>query len=164
MSQIPVTLTISFKDLFGAVTEQERRTRWAQWLRIARRVAAKTTCRIEITPAGGALPPQRRARLPADEYTAAWTDASACYGDDGKTRCRLLQGRCWCRGAMLPASANPILSYREGIPGMACMGGGPDVFAERLMPVQLELFKPIRPVGREWMPPGIRRRKRETNP
>lgn len=49
-----------------------------------------------------------------------WTRDNACIG------CKHLDGQ-WCTLQGLPASVNPILSFREGLPGMACMGAGYEV-------------------------------------
>jgi hypothetical protein len=42
---------------------------------------------------------------------------------EGCEGCRHLRGD-WCSLQELPAAVNPILSYRQGMPGMACMGAG----------------------------------------
>jgi len=96
---INISLESSFKDILGyaehAMTVEERRARWAQWLRIARK--------------------HERSRHAAVHWTSACED---CRG------CRHLQGRAWCRWMELPATVNPVLSFRAGMVGMACMGLG----------------------------------------
>lgn len=46
-----------------------------------------------------------------------WTNPVAC-GD-----CRFLSGD-WCRRRELPTTFNPVLTERDGPPGMACLGAG----------------------------------------
>ena len=58
-----------------------------------------------------------------------WASPEGCVDDAGK--CRHLRGRAWCRLQQLPASYNPILSERLGMPGMACMGAGKDPVNEQ---------------------------------
>ena len=90
----PVTLTIRFADLLGdkmlTIPAAERRTRWADWLRLARETG---------------------------DGARYWNDNSECKG------CRHLRGS-WCRQQELPCTVNPILSYRTGQRGLACMGAG----------------------------------------
>jgi hypothetical protein len=100
--EIPVTLSISFELLFGSkqshMSDDLRRVRWSRWLRLARK------------------------RRSTRDMACGWTDSSDCYDDDTRARCRHLRGRCWCSASSLPATVNPILSFRQGISGMACMG------------------------------------------
>jgi len=59
-----------------------------------------------------------------------WTDSSGCHG------CvHLNKKEAWCNYQGLPCTINPILSFRYGMIGMACMGVGfqhewPDLFEE----------------------------------
>ena len=46
-----------------------------------------------------------------------WETAEACEG------CKHLDGF-WCNLQGLPCTVNPILTFRHGIIGMACMGAG----------------------------------------
>jgi hypothetical protein len=46
-----------------------------------------------------------------------WETAEACDG------CKHLDG-CWCDLQGLPCTVNPILTFRHGMIGMACMGAG----------------------------------------
>ncbi|CAM4006078.1 hypothetical protein [Ectopseudomonas alcaliphila] len=91
----PVTLSIRFADLLGdkmlTIPAAERRSRWADWLRLSR-----------TTGRAGA------------RY---WSDNSQCRG------CKHLRGT-WCQLQELPCTVNPILTYRTGEVGMACMGAG----------------------------------------
>lgn len=91
----PVNLAIRFEDLFvQSAPEQQRRDRWAQWLRTA------------------------RANGEEGRYVVAvWMDYSECHG------CTHKRGG-WCSLQGLPCTVNPILSFRHGVPGMACMGLG----------------------------------------
>lgn len=95
----PVALTIGWTDLFGdkdtAMTEQQRRDRWAAWLTLARKDGQ-----------GG------------DQY---WCSSEGC---DDQGRCTHLRGRAWCSLAELPCSINPYLTFRYSMIGMACMGAG----------------------------------------
>ena len=50
-----------------------------------------------------------------DAEAAEWWEPSECAG------CRHLMGD-WCDLMGLPASVNPILSFRAGMIGIACMG------------------------------------------
>lgn len=92
-----VTLRMSFEDILGAkasaMTETERRERWAAWLKLSR---------------GG-----------GDKGAGArwWMNASECIGCDHRRGA-------WCKLMGLPCSVNPILSFRQGMLGMACMGAG----------------------------------------
>lgn len=52
-----------------------------------------------------------------DAEAAEWWEASECEG------CRYLLGD-WCDLMGLPASVNPVTSFRAGMIGMACMGMG----------------------------------------
>ncbi|MDG9928508.1 MULTISPECIES: hypothetical protein [unclassified Pseudomonas] len=47
----------------------------------------------------------------------AWSDNRDCQG------CKHLRGA-WCRLQELPCTVNPALSYRTGLPGLACCGAG----------------------------------------
>jgi len=96
---VNIKLESSFEDILGyaehAMTVEERRARWARWLRIARK--------------------RERSRHAAVLWTSPSED---CRG------CRHLRGRAWCRQMELPACVNPVLSFRAGMVGMACMGLG----------------------------------------
>jgi hypothetical protein len=60
-----------------------------------------------------------------------WLDQSDCE------KCvHLDKVEAWCKLMGLPCTVNPILSFREGIVGLACMGAG-----KELPNTQLELFK-----------------------
>lgn len=56
-------------------------------------------------------------RKKSRDCLAAWTDTEGCDG------CVHLDGD-WCAMQQLPCTVNPILSFREGLIGMACMGAG----------------------------------------
>ena len=94
-----VALGSSFEAILGAqrrdMSESTRRARWATWLRLAR---------AQDRPA-----------------TDVWRDCSGCYRD--RRPCRHLRGR-WCGDRGLPASVNPVTSYRWAVSGMACIGLG----------------------------------------
>jgi len=95
-----VRLKSSFEELLGKrrtdMPEKQRRARWKKWLALA----------------------QSKDPTVAD----TWLTVDGCVE---KGRCRHLTGKDrWCRAMGLPASVNPILSFRHGIIGMACMGFG----------------------------------------
>lgn len=91
----PVTLESKFEEIFHlSMPPKLRRDRWAQWLRIA------------------------RSRKYSHDAAEMWTDHEACVG------CKHLRGRAWCTLQNLPCTVNPYLSFRTGMIGMACMGGG----------------------------------------
>ena len=113
----PVTRLSTWQAMFGDNPPvRQARQRWARWLRIARKMGKKKHGR---------------------ELARMWASPEGCVDDVG--RCRHLRGRAWCGFQQLPASYNPILSERLGMPGMACMGmgkdptdeTGDDIFAER---------------------------------
>lgn len=68
---------------------------------------------------------ERRARWKAwqsvaDAEVVEWWNT--CEGCEG---CRHLDKQAlWCKLAGLPCSVNPVLSFRHGLIGMACMGAG----------------------------------------
>jgi hypothetical protein len=96
-----VKLQSAFVDILGTgesfMPEQIRRQRWAQWLKQARRAGES-------------------------ELAKDWTSPEACIDED-RGKCVHLRGK-WCALSSLPASVNPILSFRHGLVGMACMGIG----------------------------------------
>jgi hypothetical protein len=51
------------------------------------------------------------------ELVEAWTNSEACEG------CIHLKDK-WCESQGLPCTVNPILSFNDGVIGMACMGSG----------------------------------------
>jgi phospholipid N-methyltransferase len=59
-----------------------------------------------------------------------WSNKEACTG------CRHLEPDGWCSSFGLPCTVNPILTIKEGIIGMACMGTG----REEIKNEQLSLF------------------------
>lgn len=93
-----VKLTISFRDLFGSkkadMQSDVRQLRWAQWQELALLNDSK-------------------------DVVETWTNTSACVG------CKHLDSaKAWCNSVDLPCTVNPILSYQNALPGMACQGGG----------------------------------------
>jgi hypothetical protein len=56
-------------------------------------------------------------QLAPNDMVKSWTDTRACND------CRHLDGH-WCQYAHLPCTTNPILTFRHGVIGMACMGLG----------------------------------------
>jgi len=94
---IDISLDSSFEDLLGyasrAMSECERRQRWARWLRLAR----------QTDP----------------DCAAMWESDEGCVE---RGRCQHLRGRAWCANMGLPATVNPRLSFGMGMIGMACMG------------------------------------------
>lgn len=103
--QLPgVTLKSTFYDLFGTkaqdLDEAIRRERWERWKEIAAKSGKRGSGLVEV-----------------------WTDTEGCHGPEFDHDCAHLDGD-WCRLMGLPASVNPILSMRHGMPGMACMGAG----------------------------------------
>lgn len=57
-------------------------------------------------------------RIAGADIADYWFPGKECQG------CKHLIGRDWCGLQQLPASVNPILSFRSGMIGMACMGAG----------------------------------------
>ena len=95
-----VRLTPSFEELLGKTQKDMpgniRRSRWNKWLEMA--------------------------RMADPEIAEWWLTTDGCV-ENG--RCIYLDGDdCWCKQMELPASVNPILSFRTGLLGMACMGMG----------------------------------------
>lgn len=92
-----ITLKSSFAEILGrkddVFPESVRRSRWARWLRLARR--------------------RKQSKVTAD----VWIKSHECAG------CIHRRGA-WCTLMGLPCTVNPILSFSNGIPGMACMGAG----------------------------------------
>jgi hypothetical protein len=58
--------------------------------------------------------------LAGEEAASWWMDCEGCEA------CIHLDGH-WCKLQGLPATVNPYLSFRHGMPGMACMGAGKQV-------------------------------------
>lgn len=50
---------------------------------------------------------------------AIWTDKSDC-----EDCIHLDVGNAWCKLIGLPCTVNPIITFKEGVVGMACMGLG----------------------------------------
>jgi hypothetical protein len=92
----PVTKGSGWREIFGKNANDypvaERRRRWAAWLRAARVLR-------EDKP---------QASLWARGY-------EVCHG------CALRRGG-WCTFMGLPCTVNPVLTFRQGDVGMACMG------------------------------------------
>ena len=95
----PVTLKMSFEDMFGKkgsdMPEQLRKQRWQEWKN---------------------LPNHNQAIL------ESWEPCEPCYDCKHKIDD-------WCDLSGLPCSVNPMLSFRTGMIGLACMGMG---FEERV--------------------------------
>lgn len=92
----PVSLTDSFVEILG-----EHRGQMPDEVRRDRWEKWKELCRQSDAP----------------ELVRYWTDTEGCEG------CRHLDGD-WCQLQQLPCSVNPILTFRSGLIGMACMGLG----------------------------------------
>lgn len=93
-----VTLEISFEDLLGInCREITEKDRRERWAKWLRLARADKQ--------GGA------------KY---WCDKEACFG------CKSLRGS-WCELQELPCTVNPVLTFKTGMIGMACMGAGRDV-------------------------------------
>lgn len=90
----PVYLKMTFEDLFS--TEASDEVRRQRW---------EDWKKIAISSG-----------KKGKNAVAEWTDISSCYG------CLDRDGD-WCKLG-LPCAVNPILSFRHGMPGMACMGLG----------------------------------------
>lgn len=93
-----VKLKQSFEQLLGKdsnqYTEQVRKDRWNKWKELAIKNGDK-------------------------ELVEAWSSLEAC--DD----CiHINKEEAWCNLQGLPCTVNPILSFRMGMVGMACMGAG----------------------------------------
>jgi len=58
------------------------------------------------------------ARAVDKEVAKWWMDIDGCAS------CINRRGRAWCDLQALPCTVNPILSFREGMLGMACCGMG----------------------------------------
>lgn len=92
---LPVTLDMSFEDLLGSkASEMPEPQRIARWEEWKSIAGRRDKHCLEV-----------------------WTDTSECQG------CKHLRGD-WCSLMGLPATVNPILSFREAMPGFACMGFG----------------------------------------
>lgn len=98
MKTYKIGLKSTFKQILGenieSFTEEERKKRWQRW--------------IDLALKGG-----------KHETVEVWTDTSGCEG------CKHLNGReSWCNLMSLPCTVNPVLSFKHGLVGMACMGAG----------------------------------------
>jgi hypothetical protein len=103
----PVTLSISWYQLFGnKQVEIPDNIRRERW---------ESWKQLAIADGG----------QKAVEY---WSDASECNG------CTNKNGD-WCKLMQLPCSVNPILTFRDNMIGLACMGAG-----RNEIPKQLELW------------------------
>lgn len=60
------------------------------------------------------------ARADKQDGARYWCDKSECIG------CKSLHGS-WCKLQGLPCTVNPILTFKHGMIGMACMGAGRNV-------------------------------------
>jgi hypothetical protein len=94
-----VTLKSSFEEILGKdhsqFTEDIRKERWKQWQEIALK------------------------KKDGKDVVESWLDTSAC-----RDCLHLDKKESWCRLMGLPCTVNPILSFRMGMAGMACMGTG----------------------------------------
>lgn len=120
-----VTLEISFEDLFGKNKEDiascDKKFRWIEWKKIVIK------------------------KLNKEEAKAVfkfWMPADTCRN------CVYREGE-WCVVEDLPCSVNPILSFRLGIPGLACRGLGPHT----QMPVDMsgadtKIYASLKPYNR----------------
>jgi hypothetical protein len=93
-----VKLKSPFKEILGETpedfTEQQRKERWNTWKELAIKKGDQ-------------------------ELVDMWSDISACED------CIYIDKKeAWCNLQQLPCTVNPILSYRMGMVGMACMGAG----------------------------------------
>lgn len=91
-----ITLKSSFEEILGidatVYTEDIRKERWDQWKAAAIKARKK-------------------------HVVESWMDVTACHG------CiHLDKQNAWCNLMGLPCTVNPILSFRMGMTGMACMG------------------------------------------
>lgn len=107
----PITLTIRWHEMFGKqpadIPEKTRRQRWEEWKQLA-------------ADAGDQEMVDYWSKDNIDETCAG------CINKDGD----------WCRWSGLPCNVNPILTFNDGIIGMACLGMGYQPHY-----VQQELFK-----------------------
>lgn len=92
-----ITLKSSFEEILGkdakVYTEDQRKERWEQWKVIALK------------------------KKDGKDVVESWSDMSAC------ANCiHLDTQKAWCNAVALPCTVNPILSFRMGMVGMACMG------------------------------------------
>lgn len=98
----PVSLKSSFEQILGKnsteMPEQARRIRWATWFKLSRKRGDE-----------------------GREIAKAWLNPEDCFG------CIYRRGRAWCDLKGLPCTVNPILTFRKGMLGMACMGMGKTV-------------------------------------
>lgn len=105
-----VTLESSFEEILGETSkvysQQERKERWQQWKDLAISNGEK-------------------------ELVEDWIQTEAC-----KNCIHLNQKQAWCNLQELPCTVNPILSFQDGIIGMACMGAG---FQEYPTQMKMEL-------------------------
>jgi len=92
----PVRLESSFEQILGArEIEMEEKTRRHRWAQWL-----------------------KLARATDRDVAKLWMEIDDC------TDCINRRGRAWCDMQALPCTVNPILSFREGMLGMACCGMG----------------------------------------
>ena len=114
-----IMLETTFEELFADSNESVRRRNWVTWKRIAKGYG----CAEDVDRWEKPEPCESCAHTVED-----WIGAEGAVRD-------------WCSLIGLPCSVNPVLSFRHGIPGLACCG-------TRLEPRQeeLALFAPARSV------------------
>lgn len=93
-----ITLNDSFEKILGKngseYTASERKERWERWKKIAR-------------------------DSDKQDLVNYWSDTEGCEG------CiHINESGAWCNLMGLPCAVNPVLSFRHGMIGMACMGAG----------------------------------------
>lgn len=88
----------SFEKILGKnnaeYSEEERKQRWNKWKELA-------------------------IKNGDPDLVESWEDQSAC-----ESCIHLNKNESWCNLQGLPCTVNPILSFRMGMIGMACMGAG----------------------------------------
>lgn len=96
-----ITLKSSFEEILGKkrdeYPEEVRKQRWQKW----KEAALKSK------------------KNDAKDVLASWLDTSGC-----RNCIHLNKSESWCNAMGLPCTVNPILSFRMGMVGMACMGTG----------------------------------------
>lgn len=103
---------MSFEAILGkdasVFTDEERRHRWREW--------------------------QECSKSKHHQWVVEYWS-----GHEGCGRCvHLDKQNSWCTLQGLPCSVNPILSFKYGMLGMACMGAGKE--EPPMKPIQYELF------------------------
>jgi hypothetical protein len=101
-----VTLKSTWVEILGKKREEmpdeTRRARWEEWKKLSINSGKRG---VEMA-----------------NYWAAAEDCIGCIHKD----------KDWCKSQQLPCNVNPILTFSEGMIGMACMGAGHQLLQPQL--------------------------------